>query len=313
MSERLIGVSNGPGPLPLGHALLAVLVTAVWGTNFVVIRIGLADFPPIFFALMRFTLVAFPAILFIRRPQVRWRHLLAYGAIVGGGQFGLLYLAMRGYISAGLASLVIQSQVFFTIGLSMWLAKERLKPYQGAAVTLASAGLLVIAAYGSGDATAIGLALVLAAGFAWAVGNMLLKRSPNANMLGYVVWSSPFALPPLLLLSLTSEGPRRIQEAFVNADLNAWLALLWQSTGNTLFGFAAWGWLLSRHPAATIAPTGLLVPIFGLAATAIWLGEPMQSWKTTAAALVLTGLAVNILYPWFVARHDRRVAVPPAV
>ncbi len=298
--------------LPLNHLLLAVAVTAIWGTNFAVIRVGLREFPPLLFAALRFAFVFLPVCLFVRRPEVRWRNLIAYGAIVGGGQFGLLYVGMDGHIAAGLASLVVQSQVFFTIGLSMWLTGERLKPYQALAVVLAFAGLLLIGLRGGGDVTALGLGLVIGAGFAWAVGNILLKLSPGADMLGYVVWSSPFALPPLLLLSLCMEGPARAHEAILAADLTGWLALLWQSTGNTLFGFAIWGWLLARHPAALIAPTSLLVPVFGMAAAAIWLGESLQAWKIVAATLVIGGLAISVIYPRLVAYWPRRAAARSA-
>jgi O-acetylserine/cysteine efflux transporter len=71
----------------------------------------------------------------------------------------------------------------------------------------------------------------------------------------------------------------------------------WQSWGNTLFGYAAWGWLLARHPAATITPMALLVPVFGMSASALLLAEPLPAWKLIAAALVMAGLAVNLLWP----------------
>ena len=117
------------------------------------------------------------------------------------------------------------------------------------------------------------------------------------DMLGYVVWSSAFAVPPLLTLSLVVEGPAAIGAGLRAAGWGTWVAVLWQSTSNTLFGYAAWGWLLARHPAATITPTALLVPVFGMAASALWLGEPLQGWKLLAAALVMCGLAFNLLWP----------------
>jgi len=114
------------------------------------------------------------------------------------------------------------------------------------------------------------------------------------QMLGVVVWSSAFALPPLLLLSLLLEGPSRIAQGLAAADGGVWLAVVWQAAGNTLFGYAAWGWLMARHPAATIAPMALLVPVFGMGAAALILGEGLPVWKLGAAALVLSGLALNL-------------------
>jgi O-acetylserine/cysteine efflux transporter len=139
--------------------------------------------------------------------------------------------------------------------------------------------------------------LVLLAALAWASGNSVARRSPQADMLAYVVWSSAFAVPVLLLASFVFEGPQRMADGLRGADATVWLAVAWQAVGNTLFGYAAWGWLLARHPAASIVPMALLVPVFGLAASWWWLGEPLPPWKWAAAALVIGGLSLNLLGP----------------
>ncbi len=285
------------GRLPLRHALLALAVVAVWGTNFVVIRIALQTLPPLLLALLRFAFVLLPAALFIRRPAVPWRRLAAYGVFIGAGQFGLLYLAIAGRISPGLASLVVQTQVFFTIGLAMAADGERLGRLQWLALALAVAGLALIAAHTDASTTPLGLVLVLGAAAAWAGGNQLARTMGRVDMLAVVVWSSAFALPPLLALALWFEGPARIAQGLAAADASVWTAVLWQALGNSLFGYAAWGWLLARHPAATVAPLALLVPVFGIGASALVLGEALPPWKLAAAALVLLGLALNMLWP----------------
>jgi len=282
---------------PPWHAALALAVVAVWGTNFVVIKIALGTVPPLLLAVLRFAFAVLPAVMFIRRPAVPWRQLAAYGVLIGVGQFGLLYLAIDGRISPGLASLVVQTQVFFTIGLAIVLAGERVRAYQWLALALAAGGIAIIAWHTGGDTTAAGLVLVIAAALAWAGGNMVARASGRVDMLGYVVWSSAFAVPPLLALSLWFEGPARIGQALADADAAVWAAVLWQSLGNTLFGYAAWGWLLARHPAATVAPMALGVPVFGMLASALWLHESLPAWKLGAAALVLAGLALNMLWP----------------
>lgn len=311
--ERLDMVNNATGTdrrmtetsLSWRHALLAVAVMAVWGSNFVVIRIGLDHLPPLLFAALRFTFAFLPAALVIRRPAVPWRDLAAYGVLIGAGQFGLLFLAMNGHISPGLASLVVQTQVFFTIGLAMWLSGERVRAHQGLSLALAVAGIGVILSHTDGSATPLGLALVLGAALGWAGGNLVARRAPGVNMLGYVAWASLFSAPPLFLLSLVFEGWPAIQHGLVHADAATWAAVAWQTIGNSLFGYAVWGWLLGRYPAATVAPLSLLVPVFGMAASAVVLHEALPGWKLAAAGLVMSGLALNTLWPRVEARLRR--------
>ncbi|MDO9432028.1 MAG: EamA family transporter [Pseudomonadota bacterium] len=291
--------------LPWLHVLLALAVVAVWGTNFVVIRIGLDHLPPLTFAALRFTFALLPAVFFLKKPDVPWRNLAAYGVLIGAGQFGLLYIAMSGFISPGLASLVVQTQVFFTIGLAMWLAKESIRSFQLVALALAAIGLVVIVAHTDASVTPLGLILVLIAAASWAGGNAFSKAAGKVNMLAYVVWASLFSVPPLLVLALIFEGPQAMIQGVRAADTATWAAVLWQSVGNTLFGYAAWGWLLSRHPAAVITPMAMLVPVFGMGASALWLGESLPPWKLLAAGLVMSGLAINIFWPALERRFAR--------
>jgi len=294
--------------LPPLHALLALAVVAVWGTNFAVIKSALSHLPPFTFATLRFVFAFLPAAFFLKRPQVPWRNLAAYGILIGVGQFGVLYFAIDGQISPGLASLVVQSQVFFTIGLAIWLKGERLSLRQGLALVLAAAGLAVILSHVDAVTTSVGLGLVLVAALSWALGNMVQRATPEAPSLAFVVWASLFSIPPLLVLALVFEGAPVMVSAVATMTPVVWAELLYQSVGNTLFGYAAWGWLLARHPAAVVSPWALLVPVFGLTASALALGEPLPPWKLAAAALVIGGLALNTL-PVFRLRRDRTGAV----
>jgi O-acetylserine/cysteine efflux transporter len=290
--------SHRSNQLPLSHLLLALAIVAVWGTNFVVIKLSLDAFSPFLFAALRFTFAFLPLAFFIPRPKVSWGNLCVYGLAIGVGQFGILFFAIDGRISPGLASLVVQTQVFFTIGLAMFFAKERLRLYQAVAVLIAMTGLGTIALHTDVDTTFIGLALIVFAGLSWGIGNTVSRRAGSINMLSYVVWASAFSLPPLFLISWIFEGGwEQMSTSISSAPMGAWIGVFWQSWGNTIFGYAAWAWLLSKHPAAVVAPAPLLVPIFGMGASAYFLSEPLPLWKILAAGLVIAGLVVNLFWP----------------
>ena len=282
------------------HVALAFLIVAVWGTNFVVIKVGLEELPPFLFVALRFTVCALPFAFFIPRPPVAWRWLAAYGIVIGAGQFALLFYAMRADISPGMASLVIQVQVFFTIALSMWIFGEKTTAVTWVGTLLAAAGLAVIGFHLDATITALGVGIVVTGALAWAIGNIIVKhvarqaRKP-VNMLGFMVWSSIFAVPPLVLMSVAFEGWSSGLHGIANASLGAWAAVAWQAVGNTLFGYAAWSWLLTRYDAAVIAPYALLIPIFGMGSSALLLGEPLPPWKLVAAAMVLGGITLITL------------------
>lgn len=297
--------------MPWRHLLLALAVITVWGSNFVVIRVALEHLPPLTLATLRYVFALLPAVFFLPRPAVPWSTLALYGLAVGVGQFGLLFIAMGGgstlgagaaasgapggWISPGLASLVIQTQVFFTVGLAVALRGERVRPAQLAGLLLAVCGLASIAWQGDGAARPIGLLLVLLAAASWACANLVVMRAPRMDMLAFVVWASAYAVPPLALLSLLVEGPAAIARGLGAATAATWAAVLWQAVGNTLFGYAAWGWLLARHPAGSVSPLALGVPVVGLASAWLWLDEPMPAWKLAGAAVVLAALALPLL------------------
>ncbi|HUR90834.1 MAG TPA: EamA family transporter [Ramlibacter sp.] len=282
--------------MPVSHLLLALAVVFIWGTNFVVIKWGLAEFPPFLFAALRFTLCVLPWIFFIPKPRVSWARLAAFGVLLGAGQFGLLFLAMQHDVTPGLASLIIQVQVFFTIGMVMSLHGERVAAPQVAAMALAVGGIAIIgwhAVSEGASVTPLGLVLVLCAAASWSAANVVVRSAGRVNPVAFLVWASPFSLPPLFALAFL-HGSDAVADALRASTWVGWSAVLWQATGNTLFGYAVWNWLLARHPAATVAPSALLVPVFGMSASAWFLGEPLQGWKIAAALLVLGGLALNL-------------------
>ena len=278
--------------MPSRHVLLAIAVTVVWGINFVIIHVGLASFPPLLFAGLRFTLLVFPAIFFVRRPPVRLRWLLGVGLFMSTGQFALLFVAMNTGMPAGLASLVLQLQALFTIALAMLFLGERPRRMQLAGAGVAVGGIALIGA-GRAHSVPLGaLLLCIAAAASWGIGNICNRQAKSPDAFALLVWSSLVAPLPLFALSLIFEGPHRIAHALGHLTPGGVLSLLYVVIISTAFGFGAWTWLLRRHPASRVAPFTLLVPPVGIAAAWVALGERPGAAELAGALVVLVGLAL---------------------
>ncbi|MEU8572581.1 EamA family transporter [Streptomyces asoensis] len=290
------------------HLALAVLVAAVWGVNFTVVEIGLGHFPPLLFSALRFLVAALPAVFFVGRPKVAWKWIVAVGLVLGVAKFGLLFVGMDAGMPAGLSSLVLQIQSVFTAVIAFAVLGERPTRLRLVGMAVALAGIAVAAADEGASGSLGAFALVVAAAACWGGSNVLTRRASPPDALNFMVWVSTVPVLPLLALSLLTEGPSR--------DLAALRALDWQGAGTlayvawvtTVFGFGAWGWLLHRHPASTVAPFSLLVPVFGMTSAAVFLGEPVSALRWCAAALLVGGVALTSLAP---ARRAARRTAPP--
>lgn len=274
--------------------LLALLVIVVWGLNFVVIKVGLHGMPPMLMGALRFMLAAFPAILFVRRPQVPLRWMLAYGMTISLGQFAFLFYAMYVGMPAGLASLVLQSQAFFTLFFAALFLGERLRGSNLFGLLVAASGLALIGLQGGQAMTLGGFALTIAAASMWALGNVVTRRLGKVNLVGLVVWGSLIPPLPFLALSFWLEGPELILHSLQSISLDSILVLAYLAFGATILGYGLWSRLLSRYPASQVAPFSLLVPVVGISSSALLLGERLGSLQMVGAVLVMAGLLINV-------------------
>jgi O-acetylserine/cysteine efflux transporter len=279
------------------HILMLVLVAAAWGFNFVIIKLGLKDLPPILFSALRFSFAAVPLVFFIKKPQVPWRIIIGIGLVLGVVKFSLLFIGMDIGVSAGLASLLLQSQAFFTVILAMLLYGERPRPLQYAGILIAFLGMALIAGTVDQSFTLTGLALVLAAGLAWACSNMLMKKAGQVDMLQLMVWVSLIPPLPLLAISLAFEGPGHAVEALTNMTWTGAGAVAYIAYIATIFGFAIWGQMIRRYSAAIVAPFSLLVPVFGMTSSALVLGEAFGPLRIFGAGIVVCGLILTVYNP----------------
>jgi len=291
--------------MKLSHLLLAVLITAIWGVNFSVIKLGLHAVDPFLLAGIRFTLCALPAILFIKKPDVPWRYLIGYGLVFGIGLWGLVNLGIQAGLSAGIASLLLQFSAFFTLLLGSLVFRERLSRYQIAGGLIACAGLLSIFFITDGSVTISGVLLVLAGAIAWSVANIISKRAGTRQVFAFLVWSSAFAPLPLFLLDGVVNGMAGYRALHSHADSLALLSILFQAYPNTLLGYWVWNSLLKRYPVSTVAPLSLLVPVFGILGSVAIFGETLSTQKIAALLLIVTGLAVGLYGP----RLARRIGL----
>jgi O-acetylserine/cysteine efflux transporter len=274
------------------NVALAITVAVIWGVNFAVIKIGLEYFPPLFLSATRFFLVAVPAVFFVPRPRVEWHLILALGLVLGVIKFSLLFVGMDWGVGAGAASLLLQTQIFFTIMLAALRYGERPRALQIAGIAVGFLGVALLTLGGGSTAPATATAMVIGAGAAWACANMIMRRIGAVNVLGLMVWMSLIPPLPLFLLSYVFEPHQRILAALTHLDLTVVLALAYTAFLSTLAAYAIWAALLRAAPAHRVVPFTLLVPLVGAAAAALLLGEPITRNDLIAGLLAIAGLAI---------------------
>ncbi|WP_322068629.1 EamA family transporter [Paraburkholderia bannensis] len=284
--------------------LLALVVVLAWGVNFVVIKVGLHGVPPLLLGALRFTLAAFPAVLFVKRPKLPLRWLLAYGATISFGQFAFLFTAMYVGMPAGLASVVLQAQAFFTLVFAAFFLGERFRAQNVIGLLIAAGGLALIGLQSSAGGASVqvmtvaGFVLTLCAACMWALGNIVTKKVGKIDLVGLVVWGSVIPPLPFFVLSYVMEGPQRIEAALTSIGMASIGAIVYLAFIATILGYSLWSRLLSKYPASQVAPFSLLVPIVGLASAALLLGERLTAAQVGGAALVMAGLIVNVFGGW---------------
>jgi O-acetylserine/cysteine efflux transporter len=273
--------------------LLGVFTALIWGFNFVVIKLGLTAFPPLLFSALRFALAAVPAVFFIERRQIPWRVILEVGVVLGVIKYSLLFSAVKVGMPAGLSSLVLQAQVLFTMLLSAIFLHDKPSRSQQVGIGLSLGGIALIACTRAGGASSAGFALVIGAALAWAVANLLIKRAGRFDAFRLMVWMS--LIPPLPLLLLSSIFERGQTAAISGMGLKGLSAIVYTGLVATVMAFGMWGSLLRRYPVNLVTPFALLVPVSGMAFSALLLHERLTWLAGLAATLVLAGL-VTIVY-----------------
>jgi O-acetylserine/cysteine efflux transporter len=300
---------NAPPTKPFSQRDLAAAmgVILLWGLNFVAIKVALRDFTPFQLGAARFLLSFLPLVFWVRMPAIGTRWLVAYALLQGVGQFGLVFFALKVGMTAALSPVVMQMQVFATALLGAVLLKERLgRPLKGGLV-IAAAGLGCFAlnallAPGGTDVTALGILLTLAGASMWAGSNIVVKtlqrQGKRYDPLALVVWSSAVSGVCFVVLAALFDDPT-VRWNWTAAPLAGWMAVLFISLGANVIAYGLWTGLLNRHPASRVAPFSLGVPVVGLFAGMVFLGERLDAWQWAGTLLVMSAL-------WFVVRAGAR-------
>lgn len=280
------------------HVLAAVCVAAVWGVNFVVIDAGLNSFPPLFFAALRFLVVAVPLVFFVRRPQVSWRWFVYIGVPIGVGQFGLLFIGINEGMPPGLASLVLQTQALFTALIAGVLLRERLGMNHALGLLVAFTGMTLIGIDFGQTSPVMAFVLCILAAASWGLGNVGIRRmnqvsGGSVDAFAFIIWMSLVPPIPLFVLSGIFEGVDTGVNALASVSLTGVGALAYIAFISTIGGFGVWGWLIRRYNAGTVAMYSLLVPPFGMASAALVLDESFSLMRLGASALVIAGVALT--------------------
>jgi O-acetylserine/cysteine efflux transporter len=293
--------------------LLAALVACIWGFNFVVIDWGMGDVPPLLFAAIRFTVVAVPACLLVRRPQAPLRTVVGVGVFMSLGQFGFLYASMHAGMPPGLAALVLQAQVVLTVVIAAVVLRERPSVGQCAGVLVGAAGLVIVGLGRGGHVPATALLLCLAAALSWAIGNVVSRAARlTGGGLSLTVWSAAVVPVPMLALSLLLDGLGAVGDGLRAFGWHAALSTLYTAGLASLVGYAVFNTLLSRNRSSAVVPWVLLAPVVAAASAWPLRGEVPSTAELTGGALLVVGVLVaQGLLTWRPGAA-RRAAVPLA-
>lgn len=275
-------------------SLLAALVATIWGINFVVIDWGMDGVPPLLFAALRFCAVVVPAIFLVPRPDAPWRSIVAVGAFMSLGQFGFLYAAMSAGLPPGLAALVLQAQVVFTIVIAAGVLKEVPTPAQSAGVALGVIGLAVVGAGRGGQVPLVALGLCLLGALSWGIGNVVSRAARVPGGLSLTVWSALVVPLPLVALSLVLDGPDTVYAAIVGFSWPAVVSTLYTAGLASLVGYGIFNGLLSRWPSSAVVPWVLLAPVVAMSAAWLMLGQRPNAAEVGGGALLLAGVLVAL-------------------
>jgi O-acetylserine/cysteine efflux transporter len=275
------------------HVFAALLIVAMWGLNFTVIRYGLDEFTPFTFSAWRFLLAALP-VLFVRKPSISWGTLAGIGGFMFGGQFVFLFFAMQAGLPPGLTSVLVQLQGPLTVVLAALFLREHATRGQWLGLAVAAVGVLLIARSVDGTTNVFAIGLALLSALTWAIGNLFFRTARGVSMFAVTAWACVLPPLPLALVALIAEGPEHLLAPILAPTWKGWFALFYTVVPVMWLGYLIWGTLLRTYPAAKVGPISLLVPCVALGFAGWLVGEPIGGLRLVGVIVVLSGVATGL-------------------
>ncbi|ECV4288872.1 hypothetical protein DMI97_19080 [Salmonella enterica] len=269
------------------------LVTVLWGANFAVIELGLRDLDPFILTFLRFTFCAFPLVFFIKKPEgISLISIALYGVFFGVGLWWVVNFAMFNGLSAGLSSVFLQFSAFFTIVLSCFFLGEKINKIHISGIVTVFVGLIMIIHFSEESSTIKGVFFVIIAAMSWAVCNIIVKLTRPANMIAFIVWSSLFSAPAVLIMTVYVKGWGGVLSIPDDITVGSSFSVLFQAYITTVVGYMIWNNLMKKYPATEVAPLSLFVPVSGVITSYLFLDERLSVQQLISVIVVITGIFI---------------------
>ena len=282
------------------HVVMAFIIVILWGLNFVTLKIAVLSLPPIFLAGLRFFLISFPWIFFVKKPKVSNKQFFSLPITLGVLQYSLLYYGMSTGLSVGLSAVILQTQSFFTVIMSAFLIKEKPSLNEIIGLIIGMLGVIILLTYNDGDFKLQAIFIILAAAMSWGVANIQLKNLGNINMVSFLIWISPLAAILLFIISFILEYDSLLKIDFSNIEIKVILSIFYTAYISTVIGFTMWQYLLNKYKSIQITPYGLLVPVTGSIFGYIILNEVLEIYQIISGIIIIIGLMIISIKSIFV-------------
>lgn len=276
--------------------LLIISVMAIWGSNFSMIKLGVSEMDPLLIAAARFFCATFPIIFFVRKPNVQWRYLMAYGLVFGTGIWGMASCSITFGLSSGMASVLLQTDVLTTVLVGVLLYKEVISARMAAGIVVSVVGLVVSIIYTNGNVTLAGVVFIMISAICWPLAGVIVRKSGTRSAFAFNIWGMLFAPLPLVALSVGMNGWDVLSTTYQQWSSNAWISVLFQAYPTTVFGYWVWNKMVLKYPMSQLAPMTLLVSVFALLSGYAIYDEQLSLAQWVSCSTFLLGIGL-VLYP----------------